>query len=44
MIGIVEQIGLALMVFVIMLGMGATIEFSHQRKLINTPKHFQNGH
>ncbi|MBO9450066.1 bile acid:sodium symporter [Tropicibacter sp. R16_0] len=40
MIGLVEQIGLVLMVFVIMLGMGATIEMSHLRKVVTTPKPF----
>ena len=38
MIGIVEQVALALMVFVIMLGMGATIRPAHLKSVLAAPK------
>lgn len=40
MIGAAEQIGLAMMIFVIMLGMGATIRVSQLKQVIATPKAF----
>ncbi|MEM7213045.1 MAG: bile acid:sodium symporter [Pseudomonadota bacterium] len=38
MVGIVEQVALALMVFVIMLGMGATVRLSHLKQVLEAPK------
>ncbi|WP_420414717.1 bile acid:sodium symporter family protein [Roseibium sp.] len=37
MIGLVEQVGLALMLFIIMLGMGATIHVNHLRVVLARP-------
>ncbi|QDG77065.1 bile acid:sodium symporter family protein [Labrenzia sp. PHM005] len=37
MIGLVEQVGLALMLFIIMLGMGATIRVNHLRMVLARP-------
>ena len=38
MVGIVEQVALALMVFVIMLGMGATVRLSHLKQVVAAPR------